>query len=109
LRPNEKPHSVWLWNDSADSRTLPVRLVLGGGSVVFDRRVAFPANGVFAVDLLEPASYRLEVGGDGRRGRVVVDRATFDCNSSVTDVAVRTGGAVESRVSSTTMGCGPLS
>lgn len=109
LRPNEKPHSVWLWNDSSASRTIPLRLVLDGGSVVFERTVTFPVDGVFAVALLEAADYRLELGKGADGESVAVDRSLFDCNDSATDVAIRADGSVDSRVTATTMGCGPLS
>lgn len=107
--PRAPSHSLWVWNDSGSPRVVPLRLSLDDGNFVFGRDVSFPADGVFAVELLEPADYRLEIGGDGETETVTVGSELFDCNDSATDVAIWADGSVDSRVIATTMGCGPLS
>jgi hypothetical protein len=107
--PRAEPHSIRVWNDSSSRRLVSLKLVVGSSNTVFSRDVEFPAGGVFAVDLVEPASYRLVLGSDADEHAVDVDAAQFDCNSSATDVAVRADWSVDERTISTTMGCGPLS
>ncbi|SEO67364.1 hypothetical protein SAMN04487948_104106 [Halogranum amylolyticum] len=62
-----------------------------------------------AIDLLEPADYRLEIGSDGEKATAVVGSELFDRSDSATDVAVRADRAVTDRTVSTTMGCSLLS
>lgn len=107
--PRAEPHSIRVWNDSPSPRPVSLELVVGSDDTVFTRDVRFPADGVFAVDLLEPANYRLVLGGDASEHAVDVDAAQFDCNSSATDVAVRADWSFDERTIATTMGCGPLS
>lgn len=103
--PRDEPHSLWLWNDATAARTLPVRLSVARGETVFARDVSFPADGIFAIDLLEPADYRLELGGVAEGYSYDVDRSQFDCNDSATDIVVRTDGSVEESTITTTVGC----
>lgn len=97
---NNLPHQVWVWNDTDAKRELTVALATGG-NIVLDETVAFPARSALGIELAEPRPYELTVtAGDrertsdheqagDREKTVEIPRSRFDCNHSVTDVAVQ--------------------
>lgn len=103
---NHLPHVVRVWNAASEPRSIGLALTDDAGQSAFDGEFEFPADGWVRLTLNEPAAYDLAVtvaGGSG--GSVAVELGTFDCNDSVTNVAVDAEGAVDSTTVSTQVGC----
>jgi hypothetical protein len=117
---NNQPHTLRIWNDAESARSIGLRLFRGGtgATAALDRTVEFPADGYLTLRLLEPAEYGLSVSPGGRGDdtatengttgeRIAVPRQRFDCNDSVTEIAVGEDGTVRFRTVSTEIGCAP--
>ncbi|WP_135823983.1 hypothetical protein [Halorussus ruber] len=82
------PHQVWVWNDTDAEREITLALSTGG-TTVLDETVAFRARAALGIELAEPRPYELTVSEGDREKVVEIPRSRFDCNDSVTDVAVQ--------------------
>ncbi len=102
---NNGPHGLRVWNATDVDRTVTISLRETDTDVVLERTVALSADAWVRVELLAPATYELTVGVEnGPSETLTVERSWFDCNGSVTTVAVRPN-EVESRTISTALGC----
>lgn len=96
---------VWIWNDSDEARELVVDL-RADGTVLFDRAVAFPPDGVVEVALFARSTYRIDAGPPGSLSTVEFPVSRFDCNDHALDVRIGPDGTVETGVVRTDVGCG---
>ncbi|WP_224270006.1 hypothetical protein [Haloprofundus salinisoli] len=111
LRPaNNGPHGLNVWNDGPPREiTVAVYRNTLRAHETFERTFELAADEYVALTLHRPANYTTVVDiEDASAATVGVDRSNFDCNESVTTVAVREGGRLECSSWSTTMGCGPF-
>ncbi|PSQ17799.1 hypothetical protein BRD00_06295 [Halobacteriales archaeon QS_8_69_26] len=103
---NNKPHTVRVWNAATVDREIAL-VFLAGDEVAYERGFSVPADGWVSVTINEPGPYEVAVEVDGERGDTLeLGGSTFDCNDSVTSVAVGPEGSVDSITESTTMACG---
>ncbi len=102
---NNRPHTVRVWNDADEARSITLSLH-GRGDVVLERTFEYPADGWVKIRLVKPASYEFAVAVEEESaGTVDVDRTRFDCNGSWTSVVVNGEGAVDSTTGSTMVAC----
>lgn len=102
---DNRPHGVDVWNAADHERELTVA-VRRGSATVFERTLAFPADGYLSLTLAEPAAYTVALAADGDRiGEVPVEESWFDCNSSATHIGVFPDGELRSTVVSTMIAC----
>lgn len=102
---NNRPRGIRVWNAADEAREIDVQ-VSRGAEILVDRTIEFAADAYLAVELNEPANYRISVGRAGGTATTFgVERTGFDCNSAGTDVGVMPDGRVETVSMSTTMGC----
>jgi hypothetical protein len=101
----DPPHCVWVWNATSDRRQLSVSAATSGAQV-FDWTWTFAPASCVGVVLFAPATYEFDVSGDDWTETVSVDRENFDCNASLTDLAVVGRGELERGGVTQEMGCG---
>lgn len=102
-----KPHDVSVWNAGGEERTLHVRVVdRRAGTTAYRDAHEVPADAALDLSLLEPSRYLLQVWepAGGPETTLRVDCALFDCNGSVTRVALFED-RTRSSVVSTMAGC----
>ena len=103
---DDRPHHVWVWNATEETRTIEFALTTDGGTL-FEQSTSFEPGTALAVVLREPRKYELSVTAGELEGTVTVERSRFDCNESATDVVVsanqvKTGTVSQSMACSTT-------
>ncbi|WP_135824544.1 hypothetical protein [Halorussus ruber] len=102
---NNKPRGLRVWNAADEAREIDLQ-VSRGATILVDRTVEFAADAYLTVTLNEPADYGIAVGlADGTSTTFGVERTSFDCNTTGTDVGVMPDGRVETMSMSTAMGC----
>ncbi|WP_128476490.1 hypothetical protein [Halorussus pelagicus] len=81
---------VWLWNET--DRNLEVAVEIsreGDGEPWFQQSYDLDTDVNLAIDLRESRDYAITVGVPDRTETVEISKSEFDCNASVTDVAIR--------------------
>jgi len=101
---NNRPHEVHLVNAADHGRAIRGD-VRRSDSLVRQIEAQVPTRGYVRVTLQTPATYTVDVAVDDDRQTVTVERQQFDCNSSLTTVAVPASGSLDTRVESTMAGC----
>jgi hypothetical protein len=106
LPDSNRPHGVRVWNDAPTDREMRLLVTTDEGSVL-DRTLTFPAGEYLSLRLLEPDDYEVTLFLDGEEaGTVPVGTRFFDCNGSVTNVAVSADGEVSDSSVTTLLACG---
>ena len=105
----DMPHSILIWNDNADPRTIQVNLVplSSQKSNSFQRSFRLKPDSYAVVKIARYQSYTLKVGSSGKSIATVTKlrKDLIDCNDLSTHVAVRSDGSVDSTTFSTEMLC----
>ena len=84
---DNRPHHVWVWNATEETRTIDFALATNG-ETLFEKSTAFESGTALAVVLHEPRKYELTVRAGELEATVAVERSQFDCNESATDAVV---------------------
>lgn len=102
----QRPHSLWAYNDADRFRTITLALILADDGQVFLRDVDFPPTSVVAVNLLEPDGYAFSVDVGDASTTVRIEESRFDCNGSATDIVAHADGTFDVGTISQQMRCG---
>ncbi|PSP87187.1 hypothetical protein BRC90_11100 [Halobacteriales archaeon QS_4_69_34] len=108
LGENDRPHSIVVWNDAPQARTIGVRLVgAGGDEPVIQRRYDLGSDGYVEWSLALAGYFAIEVAVDGRAFETAAetDPSFVDCNGSSTFVQVTASGDLASTTVSTAAAC----
>jgi hypothetical protein len=99
------PHVVRVRNADDRTRVIGVR-VATDGEVRYDNAWALEAGAAVRLTLVEPAAYVVTVSEHGAEtGSAPVRAGLFDCNDSVTTIAVGPEGDLDVRTASTLVAC----
>lgn len=102
-----KPHDVGIWNEVAESEVTLRIIDYTEESVIHYETYEIPDGTSLSVSLLKPSEYLVEVSvPDTETQHIVrVPCRFFDCNASVTQIAVFEDGQMRSSVLATTVAC----
>lgn len=102
------PHDLLVWNALERETQVSVRVLDRVAETTAHRdEYEIPADQALGATLLSPSRYFVQLWGAAIESpeTLLVPCSLFDCNSSVTRIAVFEGGDVRSSVSSTLLGC----
>ena len=90
--PEEYAHHYYLiGNNASQSRSISIT-VWRNASVVLNRTIEFPANGVLMIDVLKPGDYTLVIDIEDHPRHVIDAPDEWDCNYRGVEAAVQPDG-----------------
>lgn len=90
--PEQYAHHYYLiGNNATEPRSMTIA-VWRNSTVVLNRTIEFPANGVLMIDVLKPGEYTLVIDPEGSPRHVIDAPDEWDCNYRAIEAAVQPDG-----------------